>query len=241
MQFEIGIQSFNPAVQSLISRKQDNEKCEQNLHWLCTQTHAHLHTDLIVGLPGEDLGSFARGFNKLVLLNPHEIQVGILKRLRGTPIIRHTETFQIKYNPQPPYNILSSNLIDFKTMQRFNRFARYWDLIGNSGRFKNTKPILLGDSPFERFMHLSDWLFATTRQTHKIALGRLFELLFKGMTTELGVKTEIAVETLSCDYFASGHNSCLSFMDPEQYKRLQKKQAAKGFNAPDRQLRHLQH
>lgn len=241
LQFEIGIQSFNPAVQSLISRKQDNEKCEQNLHWLCTQTHAHLHTDLIVGLPGEDLGSFARGFNKLVLLNPHEIQVGILKRLRGTPIIRHTETFQIKYNPQPPYNILSSNLIDFKTMQRFNRFARYWDLIGNSGRFKNTKPILLGDSPFERFMHLSDWLFATTRQTHKIALGRLFELLFKGMTTELGVKTEIAVETLSCDYFASGHNSCLSFMDPEQYKRLQKKQAAKGFNAPDRQLRHLQH
>ena len=43
----------------------------------------HLHADLIVGLPGETLESFAAGFDRLVALGPQEIQVGILKRLRG--------------------------------------------------------------------------------------------------------------------------------------------------------------
>ncbi|HEV2612185.1 MAG TPA: radical SAM protein, partial [Noviherbaspirillum sp.] len=91
LQFEIGIQSFNPEVQSLVSRKQNNDKAADNIRWLCEHSHAHLHVDLIAGLPGEDIASFARGFDQLVAIGPHEIQFGILKRLRGTPIIRHTE------------------------------------------------------------------------------------------------------------------------------------------------------
>ncbi|MEZ5447883.1 MAG: radical SAM protein [Thiolinea sp.] len=118
LQFEIGIQSFNPEVQALISRKQDNETSKANLRWLREHSHAHLHTDLIFGLPGEDLDSFAAGFDTLVALQPHEIQVGILKRLRGTPIIRHTEAFRMIYNPQPPYNILSTDRVGFATRCR---------------------------------------------------------------------------------------------------------------------------
>src|SRR5882672_3676518 len=89
LQFEVGIQTFNDEVASRISRKQDNSKVEENLKWLRTETGVHVHADLIVGLPGEDLESFARGFDRLVVLGPQEIQVGILKRLRGTPIVRH--------------------------------------------------------------------------------------------------------------------------------------------------------
>jgi len=51
LQFEIGVQTFNPAVQALIDR--NNRKTEENLTWLRQHTHAHLHADLIVGLPGE--------------------------------------------------------------------------------------------------------------------------------------------------------------------------------------------
>jgi radical SAM superfamily enzyme YgiQ (UPF0313 family) len=145
LQFEIGVQTFNPAVQALISRKQDNRKTEDNLVWLRRHTHAHLHADLIVGLPGEDLASFAAGFNRLVALDPHEIQVGILKRLRGAPIARHTAEFDCRYNPHPPYNLLCSALLDFATLRRLERFARFWDLIGNSGRFRHARPLLLGD------------------------------------------------------------------------------------------------
>src|SRR5690606_14978527 len=135
LQFEIGIQTFNPEVQALISRKQNNEKAAENIRWLVENSQAHLHVDLIAGLPGEDIASFAQGFDKLVALGPHEIQFGILKRLRGTPIIRHTEAYGLIFDPHPPYSILATDRIDFASMQRLVRFARYWDLIANSGRF----------------------------------------------------------------------------------------------------------
>ena len=180
LQFEIGVQTLNPEVQQLISRKQDNDKAAANLRWIRDQTHAHIHADLIIGLPGEELASFAHGFDQLSSMGAHEIQVGILKRLRGSPIIRHTETFDLRFSPLPPYDILSTDRIDFATMRRLTRFARYWDLIANSGRFKNTLPLLLGDRPFANFMALSDWLHGETDQTHRIQLQRLFTLLHRG-------------------------------------------------------------
>jgi len=78
LQFEVGIQSFNEEVQKRISRKQDNALTVANLRWLQQHSHAHLHTDLIFGLPGESLQSFADGFDRLYALRPHEIQLGLL-------------------------------------------------------------------------------------------------------------------------------------------------------------------
>src|SRR5262249_8011449 len=128
LQFEVGIQTFNPEVGKLISRKQDNVRLADNFHFLRERTSVHIHADLIVGLPGEDLNSCAAGFDRLVRLHPQEIQVGILKRLRGTPIVRHDAEWQMVYSSHPPYEILQTRLIDFATMQRLRRFARYWDL-----------------------------------------------------------------------------------------------------------------
>jgi hypothetical protein len=51
LQLEIGIQSFNPDVQQRISRRQDNATTSANIAWLVQHTQAHLHTDLIFGLP----------------------------------------------------------------------------------------------------------------------------------------------------------------------------------------------
>jgi len=204
LQLEVGIQTFDPETQSLVSRRQDSEKTRQNLQWLRQHSHAHLHADLIVGLPGEDIGRFARGFDELVALEPQEIQVGVLKRLRGSPICRHTERYGMRYNPNPPYNILSTGCIDFPTMQRLVRFARYWDLIANSGRFRETLPLILGDSPFRRFLGLSDWLYQRTGRLHRIALKRLFDLLWEGLTTRLGGPPEAVGDALARDWAVSG-------------------------------------
>lgn len=214
LQFEIGVQTFNPTVQTLISRKQDNVKTEENLHWLRQHTHAHLHADLIVGLPGEDLPSFATGFNRLIALEPHEIQVGILKRLRGAPIARHAANFELRFNPQPPYNLLCSKQLDFATMRRLERFARYWDLIGNSGRFRHSRPLLLGNDPFRRFLTFSDWLFAATGQTHQFALERLFDLLYRGLTEALAVAESAARAALTADYQESQVKGRPAFLRP---------------------------
>lgn len=241
LQFEIGIQTFNPDVQQFISRKQDNQKASDNIRWLSTKTTAHLHTDLIVGLPGEDMQSFAQGFNQLIALNPGEIQVGILKRLRGTPIIRHTSTFDMRYNPAPPFNILSTDRIDFVTMQRLSRFARYWDMVANSGRFKTTLPVFLGKQPFERFLHFSDWLFDCTDQTHQFALKRLFDLIYDYMTGVIGLPEAEVSNILLVDYARSGQKGLAGFMKPAigEGQRGQKAlQDKKSTGADKRQIRH---
>src|SRR5438045_1959389 len=73
LQLEIGIQSFNPEVCRLISRRQDYDRLADNICFLRSRTGVHLHADLIAGLPGETLESFAAGFDRLVALNPQEI------------------------------------------------------------------------------------------------------------------------------------------------------------------------
>ncbi|MBI3228959.1 MAG: DUF4080 domain-containing protein [Burkholderiales bacterium] len=199
LQFEIGIQSFNPEVQALVSRKQDNAKAAANIAWLTQHSHAHLHVDLIAGLPGEDMASFARGFDQLVALQADEIQFGILKRLRGTPIIRHTAAFQMAFDPYPPYTILATDRIPFGQMQSLVRFARFWDLVANSGRFQHTLPHLLKDAPFDNFLRLSEWLYSKTDATHRIALDRLAGLVTQWLQLE-GMPKEQAVRLVGSDY-----------------------------------------
>jgi radical SAM superfamily enzyme YgiQ (UPF0313 family) len=200
LQFEIGVQTFDPEIQALISRKQNNDKTKQNLTWLRDNTGAHLHTDLIFGLPSDTLKNFGHSFDQLVALNPHEIQMGILKRLRGAPLNRHNEQYKLRYNPEPPYNILTTRDISFTEMQRVNRFARFWDMIGNSGRFTTTLPLILADKPFDNFMTLSDGLFMLAGSTWKIALKRLFELIFEILTSQFDLTAEEIKAVLALDY-----------------------------------------
>ncbi len=204
LQLEIGIQSLQPEVQQRISRRQDDEQTFENLLWLRTFTKAHLHVDLIAGLPGETMAQFGAGFDRLVALDPQEIQVGILKRLRGAPIARHTQAFALRFDPAPPYQVLSTSTWPFADLQRLGRLARYWDLIGNSGRFAETKSLILGDQPFARMLALSDWLFAEIGQTHQIALERLFRLLSRGLVEALGLDQQQARAVLASDYGRSG-------------------------------------
>lgn len=189
LQFEVGIQTFNPAVAARIHRRQDNVTAEENLRWLRAETGVHVHADLIVGLPGEDVASFAAGFDRLVATQPQEIQVGLLKRLRGAPIARHDADWGMVYSPNPPYEILQTTAIDFFTMQQLRRFARYWDLVANSGNFPAARPAL---ASFRQFLHFSNWLYAQTRQTHAIARARLAELLIRYFREELGCALVVA-------------------------------------------------
>jgi radical SAM superfamily enzyme YgiQ (UPF0313 family) len=214
LQFEVGIQTFNETVCELISRRQDNELVEQNLRWLHDQTGVHVHADLIVGLPGESLESFGAGFDRLVQMGPHEIQVGILKRLRGTPIIRHDVEWEMTYSPHPPYEILSNRLLDFSTVQELRRFAKYWDTIANSGNFLETLPVLWTStdpsepalSPFDQFRQLATWLYQQEQKTFGIALSRLVELLLIYLTEVLGRPASDVAAKLWRDYQRGGRS-----------------------------------
>ena len=214
LQFEVGIQSFNPEVQQRISRKQDNAKTVDNLRWLVNESQAHVHADLIFGLPGETLESFAAGFDRLHDLAPHEIQFGILKRLRGTPITRHTAGYAMAYDPQTPYTILQTSTIDFATMQRIQRFARYWEMVANSARFALALKLLLGPgSAFNHFLTFSDWLWQSTGKTHEFAYEKLVDLLHHHLVRVRGLAESEVLAAMASDYVGSGARgrpSCLA-------------------------------
>ena len=199
VQLEVGIQTFSEDVSALISRRQNVAKLEENLRWLRTHTGVHIHADLIAGLPGEDFDSFGRGFNQLYALKPHEIQLGVLKRLRGAPIDRHSAEYGMRYNQTPPYEVLQTGALDFTELQRLKRLARFFDMVHNSGRFPDTVQLMVGQDPFCDWLTFADWLWQKTNATAGIALSRLTELLLDYLVGEKGVQEDIARRALEND------------------------------------------
>jgi radical SAM superfamily enzyme YgiQ (UPF0313 family) len=240
LQFEVGVQTFNEEVGGLIKRRQNYERLEENFRFLRGQTGVHIHADLIAGLPGETAEGFAAGFDRLVALGPQEIQVGILKRLRGTPIVRHDVEWRMVYNPHPPYEILQNKLIDFATMQKLRRFGRYWDMVGNSGNFIESTPLIWRDgSPFHSFMRWSEWLHAKTRRTDGIALMRLMELLFEFLIAEAKQDANEVAGKMWSDYQRGGRHDKPGFMK-DYLPAVESEPASKIRSAlPKRQARHL--
>ncbi|MBI4863240.1 MAG: DUF4080 domain-containing protein [Candidatus Riflebacteria bacterium] len=201
IQVEVGVQTFDPEVARRIGRNQDPAAVERTLRFLLQETGAHVHADLLIGLPGEDLESFATGFDRLVALTPHEIQLGLLKRLRGTTIRRHEGEWGLVFNDRPPYEIVRTGQIGFPTMQRLRRMSRFFDLLFNSGRFVETVRLLWRQgSPFARFLALSDWLHGTTGRTSGFSPRSLAELLLRYGTAEAGLDREAIEEVMARDF-----------------------------------------
>ncbi len=240
LQFEIGIQTFNHDVGKLISRKQDNEKLADNFRFLRKQTGVHIHADLIVGLPAESMDSFGKGFDRLIELDPQEIQVGILKRLRGTPITRHDDEWEMIYSDYAPYEILSNKRISFEQMQRLRRFARYWDLIANSGNFIESRNLLWEnrESPFQEFLSFSDWLYQQQKQTHGISLIRLCECLFCFLAEKQNRDEQHVARILWRDYTRNGREDRPHFLRKFDLPHPKRKKSDRKPKLPQRQARH---
>lgn len=204
LQLEVGIQSFNEDVQHGISRRQDNVRTMENLRWLREHTHAHLHTDLIFGLPGETRESFARGFNQLYALNPQEIQLGLLKRLRGTPLAVSDRPMMV-YEATPPYTVVQTDAVTAREVRDFAYLARIWDRVANSGRFTQGMALLLyGDSPFDRFASFVRWMEETKAQSYGLSPEVLVDGIASYLMEERGLSETTVLGALRQDYIASG-------------------------------------
>jgi hypothetical protein len=239
LQLEIGIQTFNPFVAANISRRQDYEKLEENLRFLREETGAHLHADLMVGLPGETLDSIAAGFDRLFGLRPQEIQVGLLKFLRGTPIARHDQAFGMVYDAEPPYEILRNRDLSFAEIQKMRRFARFWDLVVNSGNFIESAPLLWrqsGDSPFQQFLAFSEWLHRKANRCHGISLTRLCQYLFDYLIEARNLDPRLVAMALLADYRRGGRSDTPVFL--RGFPEVGLPPAVRATGSPKRQRRH---
>ena len=217
LQLEIGIQTLNNEIANNINRPLKLKKIYENLNFIETQTKAHVHLDLIVGLPGEDLESFGKNLDKLVSISTSEIQIGILKKLSGTTLDRHDIKFGMRYSDIPPYDILSNDLLSFKDIQNMKRFARFWDLTYNSGNFKKSIVLLWKDSNvYEGFSTFSLWIYAQTDSTWKISLDRLSKLLFEYLTQELKIQEAVVAELLIQDLLKIKGRIIPAYLKPYQ-------------------------
>ena len=240
LQLEAGVQTFDAEAAQRIERRQNYARLEENLRFLREQTHAHLHADLIAGLPGETLESFADGFDRLLALRPHEILVGILKRLRGAPISRHTVEWGMVYAADAPYELLCNSLVDFASMQRVRRFAKYWDCIANSGNYVETAAWLWsgGRSPFRRFTAFTEWAYGILRRTDSISLLTWAELLFRYLTETECIEPERVKQILLSDFARTGRKELPQFLRGEtEAPSFRSKTNSPAL--PKRQQRHL--
>ncbi|GAB1482335.1 hypothetical protein MASR2M78_11500 [Treponema sp.] len=160
LRLEVGIQTFNPEVAATIGRPSNPERELEAIRFLTEQTNAIVHADLIAGLPGESFSSFAEGFDRLWKARPSEIQLGVLKRLPGTPLCRHDAPYGMKYATEPPYEVISTKDLSEAELNTLKNFARFWELIVNRGHFEELVVSLLpkGSGAFVRFLALSNAL-----------------------------------------------------------------------------------
>ena len=183
LQLEVGIQTLNERVAKNINRAIDITKIKQNLAFLSNKTTAHLHLDLLVGLPGESMQSFGSNLDLLMQLSSCEIQIGILKKLSGTTLYRHENAHKMVYATHPPYDILQTDCIGYLQMQKLKRFARYWDMVYNSGNFKESIKLLYKDqSVFKNFYDFCEYFYNSMQSTHQIGLQRVAKGLYDYLT-----------------------------------------------------------
>ncbi len=182
----------------------DPDLAAANIGWLRDHTGCHLHADLIAGLPGEDEAGFRAGFDRLWRLRPHEIQVGILKRLVGTPL-HDDAAADMRFNPDPPYDLLCSDAWPFAAMRRVSRLARTVEVFHNRGGFAGGCDLLVGDrSPADAWQAFADWLHVHAGGDHGLSRARQYDLLRRHLVEVHGHAPAAVVAQLRADYLVTG-------------------------------------
>lgn len=154
VQFEAGIQSFNPKTLRGIGRSDNSMKICENIKKLLSFGNCHIHIDLIAGLPEESYASFIDAFNRAYALKANMLQLGFLKILHGSPMGEEREKYPCEYSEEPPYEVISTPWISAEELQHLHKAENELERLYNSGRFTRTLDYILSNvtvTPFELF------------------------------------------------------------------------------------------
>lgn len=182
VQLEIGLQSFNEDTLEAVTRKTDTKKLKENIKKLLSFGNMHIHLDLIMGLPYEDMTKVRASFNEAFVLRPHMLQVGFLKLLHGAAMREESQNFPCEYDKKAPYQVRSTPWLSSQELEDLVALEDCIERMYNSGRLIDTLEYVLeatGMESFDFFMHVGKLI------KDKIRLGisyteyqeRLFEIL----------------------------------------------------------------
>lgn len=203
-QFEIGLQSSNPATLAAVNRRTDLGRARENLRRLVAADNIHLHLDLILGLPFETPESFRASLNEAFAMAPHHLQMGLLKLLPTTPLDRAAAEFGLLASASPPYPLLENRWLSHKELARLHQLGQCLEAFHNNAFFRATLDHLRksGEEPFAFFSSLLD----ICRRRDFFRLARTQEFLFSLLVEQVRERPEAALlgELLLFDWLASG-------------------------------------
>jgi len=226
IQLEIGIQSFNEKTLEAINRKTDLEKLYTNIKKLVSFGNMHIHTDLIAGLPYEDLESFRFSFNRAFSLGSNMLQLGFLKLLHGAPMrVRH-DIFPCKFSKDAPYEVISTPWLTEDDIAKLKLVDLANDKISNSARFRYSLKYILESvhlSPFDIFLQFGEYI--KERAKHPIPLFELARLYCEFFIRFPGIDRDRLYDMMICDFFShSRYGKLPTFLkreDPRTKKVLE--------------------
>lgn len=201
-QFEIGIQSTNPATLAAIRRKMQWDVVAANVRRLLALDTIHLHLDLILGLPDEGRKEFGRSFNDVFSLGPHAIQMGLLKLLPGT-IIAEGRGSDFTACASPPYEILATRWLDHAGLGRLHRLGECVESFCNSRFFRTVMGYLRRHEadPFAMFEELlgvclAHGFFELARNQERVSL--IFSIFADRRSDAALLRELVAYDWLRC-------------------------------------------
>jgi anaerobic magnesium-protoporphyrin IX monomethyl ester cyclase len=155
---ELGVQSLNAQTLKAVKRVSDLPKLLSVIERFA-QAGLVQHTDLIAGLPHEDVASFQASYNGLIRLRPHEVQVGVLKILHGSALqdLRNAEGYLV--DETPPYTVRQTPWMSEADLRQVEAVALATEKAYNSQKLRE-ELILIFESvdPFQVMSRIGDQL-----------------------------------------------------------------------------------
>ena len=195
--FEIGVQSTNKGTLESINRKYNFNNEKEIIKKLVELDNLHIHTDLIIGLPYENIDVFKQSFNDLYDLHTNEVQLGFLKFLKGTDIYNKKELFNYQYQSHPPYEILKNTFISYDEIAYLKKFETVFEYIYNSKKFNQTIKYLETKftSYYEMYEYITNHFIDKGLIDRKVSYDEIYESLLYIFN-----KDNILIQTLTYDY-----------------------------------------
>lgn len=137
-QFEIGIQSTYDMTLKAVDRLSDVDLLLSKTKKLIALRNAHIHVDLIAGLPYEDYERFKKSFDDVYNLKADALQLGFLKLLKGTKIRAEEEKFGYVYDDKAPYQIIRNDFMSPYDLVNLKKIEHVLDDYYNKGGFENS-------------------------------------------------------------------------------------------------------
>ena len=144
--FEVGVQSFNRKTLEAVHRKSNLDKLKSVIQRL-NDAGVILHTDLIAGLPYEDIHSFEDSYNQLFALYSYELQCGTLKLLKGTTLRNEAEDFGIEAEENAPYEVQKTHWLSKEDVELVEMAALGTEKAYNNKRLSYTIKTVLQEDP----------------------------------------------------------------------------------------------